>query len=461
MSGGQSSPMLFDSIRVERIRLHIQKFDGILNEAKLLLLSDLHISRFNHRERKVVRLVNQEEPDVILVAGDLVVNYKNDFSASVETLSKLKAKYGIFAVLGNSDHTFQTVQDLCDFESALRDIDVILLNNRNVEMKINGKPVYVVGVDDPFFLFDDCEKAMNGVPSEAPMVLLAHSPDILFPRADALVINLLDSPEKKDHFKNWGWEDSTHFGPENGDVYFQNDGSHTIRVQSRQDGVFLDTILLNPYEHIDGMLMARDFEKMHSLLTNEERVREYPDLVVISASDLDGNRVHGKWKRKSDSSALCRFRLDDCPPRKEWHFQPLIDPEDYFETDFLAKKGVRYHAWMRMKAYNGSPKNDSVYLQFSDSIDRHGTERYRIGKPACAKDRVGEVDLILTGHTHGGQIRIPFYGPITTMTSMGKRYDAGLHRLGTSVLYVSRGIGYSVLPLRLFCPPEITVFTFS
>ena len=152
--------------------------------------------------------------------------------------------------------------------------------------------------------------------------------------------------------------------------------------------------------------------------------------------------------------------MDDLPPRK-WHFQPLIDPTEYFEAYFTAKKGVKYRVWIRMKAYKGSIKNDSVYLQFSDSVDKKGCDKYVIGKPACSKARIRDIDLILTGHTHGGQIRIPFYGPLTTMTEIGREYTKGLHRFGQSTLYVSRGFGTSILPVRFLCPPEITVFNFN
>ncbi len=453
--------VLVDKIRLERIRLNIQKFRGIVTDLKFIHLSDLHISKFGYREKKLVYLVNREQPDVILITGDLVVNCKNDFSACMQTLRKLKAKYGVFTVLGNTDHTFNSTQHFHDFVNALNDINVTLLNNQNVELKINERNLHLVGVDDPFSLFDNFDDAVKGVPFEVPTILLAHSPDILFNRADALVIKLLDSDLKKDHFKEWGWEDSTRFSPENGNVYFQNNGTHTIRVQSRQDGVSLDTILLNPYEDIDGMLEDRNFKQINHLLTTKEVLTKYPDLVVIPASNVDMNRIYGKWKKKYDTSTLFNFRLDDLPPQTKWYFQPLINPRNYFEANFLVRKGIKYHVWIRMKAFNGSPKNDSIYLQFSVSVDKYGRERYHIGKPAHSKDRMSDVDLILTGHTHGGQIRIPFYGPVTTKTSIGRRYAAGLHRFGKSILYVSRGIGYSTLPIRLFCPPEITVFSFQ
>jgi len=68
------------------------------------------------------------------------------------------------------------------------------------------------------------------------------------------------------------------------------------------------------------------------------------------------------------------------------------------------------------------------------------------------------VDLMFSGHTHGGQVRLPFIGP-TILPPMGKKYVEGLFRFDRLQLYVNRGIGTVGLPLRLNCPPEITVFT--
>jgi len=70
------------------------------------------------------------------------------------------------------------------------------------------------------------------------------------------------------------------------------------------------------------------------------------------------------------------------------------------------------------------------------------------------------IDAVLAGHTHGGQIRLPFLGPLTTRSALGPYYDRGLfhfaapNRRGLTTLYVSSGIGMSVLPVRLGCPPS-------
>jgi len=74
------------------------------------------------------------------------------------------------------------------------------------------------------------------------------------------------------------------------------------------------------------------------------------------------------------------------------------------------------------------------------------------------------VDLYLCGHTHGGQVRMPWYAAIVTSSVTGKRYEMGLYHEQGTTLYVSRGIGLEGLSaprMRLLCPPEIVLFTLS
>jgi len=71
------------------------------------------------------------------------------------------------------------------------------------------------------------------------------------------------------------------------------------------------------------------------------------------------------------------------------------------------------------------------------------------------------VDLYLCGHTHGGQVALPIYGAIITMSRFGKKYESGLYHAGDTKLYVNRGIGLDggIAPrVRFFARPEITVF---
>lgn len=71
----------------------------------------------------------------------------------------------------------------------------------------------------------------------------------------------------------------------------------------------------------------------------------------------------------------------------------------------------------------------------------------------------GHASLVLTGHTHGGQVRLPVWGDRLTAVLEGSPFVRGLYEVNGVPLYVSQGLGMSVLAVRLFCPPEVTVFT--
>ena len=67
-------------------------------------------------------------------------------------------------------------------------------------------------------------------------------------------------------------------------------------------------------------------------------------------------------------------------------------------------------------------------------------------------------DLILSGHTHAGQIRLPWVGSIPNIpTELGRAYDQGLFKLKNGQLYISAGLGESGVRARFFNPPELTI----
>jgi predicted MPP superfamily phosphohydrolase len=69
----------------------------------------------------------------------------------------------------------------------------------------------------------------------------------------------------------------------------------------------------------------------------------------------------------------------------------------------------------------------------------------------------GKFDLQVSGHSHGGQVVIPFLGaPI--LPHLGRKYPSGLYTVGNMFQYTNRGLGANRLSIRWNCPPEVTIF---
>jgi predicted MPP superfamily phosphohydrolase len=72
----------------------------------------------------------------------------------------------------------------------------------------------------------------------------------------------------------------------------------------------------------------------------------------------------------------------------------------------------------------------------------------------------GRFDLQVSGHSHGGQVVIPSYGP-PILPYLGQKYPSGLYQVGNMLQYTNRGVGMIDPAVRFNCPPEITVFTLN
>lgn len=112
----------------------------------------------------------------------------------------------------------------------------------------------------------------------------------------------------------------------------------------------------------------------------------------------------------------------------------------------LALAGVDDCLWGRpdLKAALARRPTDALTILLAhepDVIDKFSTD--------------GRVDLQLSGHTHGGQVRLPFFGT-PVLPKLGEKYVHGLYRVNNSWLYTNRGIGMVGLPIRFGAHPEVT-----
>lgn len=171
-------------IKCERLP---QSFDGL----RVVHISDLHLGSFGfkyHIFSKAVAMINNLKPDLIFFTGDLVNNFSWELRGWEPILEKLRAKEGIYSVLGNHDygdyHTWETETEKREnFEKIKifhKNVGFKLLLNTAEKLTIGSESIAIIGVENwgkpPFKQYGDLEKALQGV-SEIPFkILLTHDP---------------------------------------------------------------------------------------------------------------------------------------------------------------------------------------------------------------------------------------------------------------------------------------------
>ena len=163
-------------VGVTKQRIWLDSLPDAFRGFRILQLSDIHHSLFVPLDRvaAVVELCNFLKPDLIALTGDFVTYSRSLIDPVAEILGGLRARAGIFAVLGN--HDFRVGAGFV--ERALAGQHIQVLRNRNVPLHENGDTLHVAGVDD-YGYGADLPRALAGIPADSPTVLLAHNPRLV------------------------------------------------------------------------------------------------------------------------------------------------------------------------------------------------------------------------------------------------------------------------------------------
>ncbi|PIE48662.1 MAG: phosphohydrolase [Flavobacteriales bacterium] len=177
--------------KIHRDEVPILGLPKALKDLKIVHISDLHLGSFNYRYKildRAVGIINGLQPDIICFTGDLVNNYAWELKGWDKVLSKLEAKYGKYAVLGNHDYgdysTWKRPKDKKDNLTSIhffyKKIGFKLLLNESEILTIDNADIAVIGVENwgkpPFKQYGKLDKALKNVPAALPKILLSHDP---------------------------------------------------------------------------------------------------------------------------------------------------------------------------------------------------------------------------------------------------------------------------------------------
>jgi len=163
-------------IEVNEFRVPIAALGRDLVGLRIVHLTDIHHGLYFSAEALLaaVELANSLEPDVVALTGDFVSYSRNFANSAGELLGGLRARRGVFAVLGN--HDFRVGADLVT--RALRRHGIDVLRNRHTVIRAGGSQLHLAGVDDLSYN-PNLPRALARIPRGRPVILLSHNPRIV------------------------------------------------------------------------------------------------------------------------------------------------------------------------------------------------------------------------------------------------------------------------------------------
>ena len=204
-----------------------------------------------------------------------------------------------------------------------------------------------------------------------------------------------------------------------------------------------------------GLYIHEETLKRWVALANAQR----PDLIVVTGDFVDRfslNPLPGLGR------ALARLRAPlgvwgVWGNHDRWRFRdvgPLLGALDAANIRILNNDGVRLRDDFYLAGVDDVLEGSPNLTKALRNLPEDAASLLMLHNPDFLPHVPARVGLTLSGHTHGGQIKAPLYGAIFTSSDYGKRYAEGWVRENA---YVSRGLGVTVLPFRLDCPPELVV----
>lgn len=177
--------------RVRKVKVKLMKLPSSFHGLRVVQISDIHSGSLSDRDAvaKAVDKINGLSPDLIFFTGDLVNNIAEEARDFVGIFSRLKAKHGVYSILGN--HDYGDYMAWPDEDTKRRNLDTLksmhaqmgwrLLLNEHVHIERDGEQIVVAGVENwsargRFKSYGRLEQALHGIQDAMTVLLLSHDP---------------------------------------------------------------------------------------------------------------------------------------------------------------------------------------------------------------------------------------------------------------------------------------------
>lgn len=175
---------------ISRLHITMPRLPAAFDGLTVAVVSDVHAGRRIGGARgvaEIVRQVNEESPDLVLLLGDMIHRCKGA-RRQLAALAGLRGRYGVFATLGNHEHGFVWLSrhvrithgpPVEEWRTAYRDLGYELLVNEARALTRGEARIWLVGVDDAYSGNDDLAAALRGVPADEFRLVMTHHPDLI------------------------------------------------------------------------------------------------------------------------------------------------------------------------------------------------------------------------------------------------------------------------------------------
>ena len=164
------------------------EFDGLV----VAHISDLHMTSYGLRERRLLAVLEKAKPGVVVMTGDFISTGSDRVAVQqfLKDLQRLSPPFGLWAVLGNHEHSNRLAEDGGGMRRFFNEAGVSLLVNEAGRIGRGVDTLTFIGVDDPYSGRDRLWEALKGMQRTPFAILLSHSPEIFF-KADLARIDLV------------------------------------------------------------------------------------------------------------------------------------------------------------------------------------------------------------------------------------------------------------------------------
>ncbi len=457
---------------VRHIEIPASKWRGEGDGLRVLQLSDLHLPSMSLKlQEKVLNAVRDESPDMLVITGDVLSNAEimepdngrfllAELSLLGRYLGQMQAPLGIWMARGN--HDLGDDKEVSDrLVHLLRGQGIHLLTDQKESVLFRGQELLLLGVD----------YTARDTATVCPFVVQQEGGQRF----------LQSGPSRKNSY--------THYHPAVGDTRWSN---YTVSAR---------LWLSNDQKSGVGLTFYSQF---HQGMDHYYRFRWSPTETYFRFSPHNASITHGQLEvpvtMKSDCWYWCKVQVRNEAKQirmaaKVWE-EGAVEPQQWQATAFDSSSrrftagtvgfwsifdGLHRFDDLLVVAESGDTLLREDWQQGGEPqkplawIDFHYSEAALPFLTAGAPDSafslllchspetieaaaaVG-IDLMLSGHTHGGQLRLPLLGAPHLRLGKKYRFISGLAQVGSTRLYVNQGLGTIYLPMRFLAPPELTVF---